>query len=348
MAPAANHEAGVRRRERWSDLKVGIFVLVALAVVVTGSLWIAGGRLFAARHVSYDVLLADSGGVVAGDRVRVAGVAVGRIQDVVLRPDDEWPVLMRISVDEKIDVYQDASATIASSGILGTSFLQIDPGSRAAPRLAPGSSIQGEASAGMEDAFEQVAAISQKLLEILEQASGLLDQVSTEIGPVMARLQALLSEENAENLEAILAEARSTLEQVSPRVGPLLDRLDAVAGTMEEAIEGVPALTEQTSSLIADLETALGPDGERLALLLDGAATTMGSADEAMRLVLENRASIEATLRDLETTMTNLRAFSDRVKQQPSSLLRSSPLRERRPGDPLRERRRDEGSGGSR
>ena len=61
-------------RERWSDVKVGIFVLVALAIVIAGSLWIAGGTLFAARQVPYDVLLADSGGVVAGDRVRVSGV----------------------------------------------------------------------------------------------------------------------------------------------------------------------------------------------------------------------------------------------------------------------------------
>ncbi len=53
-------------RERWSDVKVGIFVLVALAILIAGSLWIAGGSLFGARQVPYDVLLADSGGVVAG------------------------------------------------------------------------------------------------------------------------------------------------------------------------------------------------------------------------------------------------------------------------------------------
>ncbi len=59
-------------------------------------------------------------------------------------------------------------------------------------------------------------------------------------------------------------------------------------------------------------------------------------------MVLENRATIEATLRDLEITMANLKAFSDRVKQQPSSLLRSSPQQQRQPGDPARPGTRDE------
>jgi hypothetical protein len=118
-----------------------------------------------------------------------------------------------------------------------------------------------------------------------------------------------------------------------------------VVATAEKSLEGVPGLTADASSLIADLQAALGPEGQRLSQVLDGASTTLGSADEAMQLVLENRASIEASLRDLQITLANLKTFSDRVKQQPSSLLRSSPLRQRRPGDPARPGLRSSRSG---
>jgi hypothetical protein len=104
---------------------------------------------------------------------------------------------------------------------------------------------------------------------------------------------------------------------------------------MEGSLEGVPALTAEASSLITDLHAALGPGGERLTQLLDGASTTLESADDAVQIVLGNRESIEASLRALEATMANLKAFSDRVKQQPSSVLRSTPQRDRRPGDPI-------------
>jgi phospholipid/cholesterol/gamma-HCH transport system substrate-binding protein len=329
-------------RERWSDVKVGVFVLLALAIVIAGSLWIAGGSLFAARHIPYDVMLSDSGGVVAGDRVRVAGVAVGRINDVVLRQEEKWPVVMKVSIREEIQVHQDASAVITSSGILGSSFLEIDLGSPDAPPLAPGSQIEGRPAPGMEAAFQQLEAISTKVLGILDQTSKLIDQVSGQVDPLMARLQALLSEENTENLEAILAETRRTLEDVQPRVGPLLDHLDRVASSAEESLAGVPPLTDEAKALITDLHTALGPDGQRVSQLLDSANTTLGSADDALQVVLENRASIEATLRDLEITMANLKTFSERVKHQPSSLLRSSPQEQRAPGDPARPGTRDQ------
>ena len=68
-------------RERWSDVKVGVFVLVALAILIAGSLWIAGGSSVRARvRFPTTCCSQDSGGVVAGDRVRVAGVAVGRVR----------------------------------------------------------------------------------------------------------------------------------------------------------------------------------------------------------------------------------------------------------------------------
>jgi phospholipid/cholesterol/gamma-HCH transport system substrate-binding protein len=329
-------------RERWSDVKVGIFVLLALAMAIAGSLWIAGGSLFAARQVPYDVVLSDSSGVVAGDRVRVAGVAVGRINDVVLRQDEKWPVLMKVSIKEEVEVHQDASAVITSSGILGSSFLEINTGSPGAAPLPPNSQIEGRPAPGMEAAFQQLEAISTKVLGILDQTSKLIDQVSGEVGPLMARLEALLSEENTENLEAILAETRRTLEDVQPRVGPLLDHLDRVASSAEESLAGVPPLTDEAKALITDLHTALGPDGQRVSQLLDSANTTLGSADKALQVVLENRSSIEATLRDLELTMANLKTFSERVKHQPSSLLRSSPQQQRSPGDPARPGTRDQ------
>jgi phospholipid/cholesterol/gamma-HCH transport system substrate-binding protein len=329
-------------RERWSDVKVGVFVLIALAIGIAGSLWIAGGSLFAARQIPFEVVLADSGGVVAGDRVRVAGVAVGRINDVVLRQEEKWPVLMEVSIKEEISLHQGASAVITSSGILGTSFLEINPGSASAPPLAAGSRIEGRPAPGMEAAFQQLDAISTKVLGILDQTSKLIDDMSGEVGPLMARLQALLSEENTENLEAILADTRRTLESVQPRVGPLLDHLDRVATSAEQSLAGVPPLTDQAQGLVVDLRTALGPDGERVSQLLDTANTTLGSADQALQLVLENRASIEATLHDLELTMANLKTFSERVKHQPSSLLRSAPQQQRSPGDPARAGTRDQ------
>ena len=84
-------------RERVKDIKVGAFVLSALAVLVVGSLWVAGSRALGAPRVEYVVRITESGGLQAGDRVRVAGVSIGRIKEVALDPGSAWPVTFRVA-----------------------------------------------------------------------------------------------------------------------------------------------------------------------------------------------------------------------------------------------------------
>ena len=73
----------------------GLFVLTALALLVVGLFWVAGSGFFADGRVDYVVLMRDSGGVQPGDRVRVAGVPVGKIDDVELLFAALQPILIR-------------------------------------------------------------------------------------------------------------------------------------------------------------------------------------------------------------------------------------------------------------
>lgn len=329
------------RSRRLSDFAVGLFVLAAMAILVAGSLWIAGSGAFVGEPRHYRVVLDNSAGVQPGDRVRVAGVAVGRIQSLELRPEQERPVELGVSIDAQVPLHQDARALIATTGLLGTNYVEIVPGSVDSPLLEPGGTIRGQAgAAGLEAALSNVDAISDRLVRVMDQTSALLEQMSGELGPIMSQLGALLSEENVEEMEAILASTRSTLDEVAPRVGPLLDQMETLSRTAEASLEGMPELTEKLSLLTDDLSAALGPDGQRMAELLDSARGTLGSSDAALAVLLDNRSRIEATLRDLQTAVANFEVFSQRIRQQPSSLLRSAPAPERRPGElPKGERR---------
>ena len=324
-------------KNRAADIKVGAFVLTALALLVVGWLWIAGSTLFGAQRVSYSILMKDSGGLQAGDRVRFAGVAVGRIQHVGLRPGEEWPVVLRVALKADVPVKTDSLAHKGTSGLLGSSFLQIEAGSATAQRLPAGGEIHGTSSVGMEDALARVDEISDKAMGLLDQTASLLDTVSGEIGPILSNLQMLLSETNSENLERILSGLRATAEDASPRVASLLERLESIARKFEGGVEGLPELTAELSGLVDDVHTALGPDGARLARVLETAESSLGSADQAFSLLGGNRAEIEATLRDLRDTVANLKAFSQQVKERPFSLVRIKTEPERQPGDGVKE-----------
>lgn len=320
-------------RHALDDVKVGLFVLIALLVLIGGSLWIAGSALFGTRQVSYSVLMNDSGGLRSSDRVRVAGVAVGRVRGVELRPGDPWPVRLNITIRPGISIHTDAEASIATSGLLGAAHLVIEPGSPDAPELPEGAEIQGDAAGGLQKAMARVDELADAAVEVMAKTSGILDQVSAEIGPILANLQLLLSEENAENVRGLLANLRGLSADAAPRLQSMMERLDSLTASLQEGVEGLPELTDKVASLLDALNSGLGPDGARLAGLLDSAQGTLVSAEEVLVTVSRNRAELEWVLRDLRDTMANLKLFSQQVKERPFSLVRIKTPPERSPGE---------------
>jgi phospholipid/cholesterol/gamma-HCH transport system substrate-binding protein len=327
----------VSNRGRLAEIKVGAFVLVALAILIFGSLWIAGSTFFGAPRVSYKVLMKDSVGLQAGDRVRINGVSVGRVQHVSLRPGDEWPVTLRVALKPDIPIKDDSSATVGTSGLLGASYLEIAPGSPGADPLPEGGEIRGTASAGLNSALARVDQIADKTVGLLDQLTGLLDTVDGELGPILGNLERMISEDNAENFQQTLANLRGATDDLGPRVSSLLEQLDTMAGQVEDGLEGLPGLRASLDALVADLHAAVGPDGERLARVLESAETSLNRADETLSVLGGNRGEIEATLRDLRDTLANLKAFSQLVKERPYSLVRVKPEPQREPGDGVKE-----------
>ena len=112
------------------------------------------------------------------------------------------------------------------------------------------------------------------------------------------------------------------LEESAPQVASLATHMNHVAQQLEGGLEGVPELTDRLHSLLSNVEQAIGPRGERLADLFDTGESTFTSAGETLRLVTAHRSELEVTLTDLQETVSNLKAFSQEVKERPFSLIR--------------------------
>ncbi|MDX1389322.1 MAG: MlaD family protein, partial [Acidobacteriota bacterium] len=226
QAPAVGDNGGkgasMDREARIAEAKVGVFVVVALAILVFVSLWVAGSTLFRGVTVPYTVVMKQSGGVRDGDRVHIAGVEVGRITRISLRPGEEWPVVMGVAVDQSVTLRTDASAAVATAGFLGAAFLQIDVGSPDAEVLAPGGEIRGRDTMGFDDAMARVGDLSDGAIELMSKTGGILDQISDRIGPILSRLEALMSEENAQSLQATLDSLEKILDDNGPRLSSML------------------------------------------------------------------------------------------------------------------------------
>lgn len=106
--------------------------LGALVVAVAAGFLIYAAQMTGlgpTRAGSYDLTAAfrSAEGVVVGTDVRVAGVRVGSVAAIELNPQTfEAEVLMRLN--EGLRLPEDSTAIVASEGLLGGTFLELQPG----------------------------------------------------------------------------------------------------------------------------------------------------------------------------------------------------------------------------
>jgi len=309
-----------------STIRAGLFVIIALGVLVIGSLWVAGFHPGGTERATYEVLMKSSGGVRQGDPVRVAGMEVGRVQAVDLRAGVEWPVLFRIGLDAKILITEVASARLTTDGLLGNPYLEIDPGPADEPPLAPGTPIVGLEVVSTADAMSSIGQLSDRAGVALDEVTILLQSLSARTGPLLERFELLMSDQNLASIGESLTAMRDTMQEAGPRLTLLMTRLDELSVELQSGVAGIPDLTADLQGLVGDLRTALGPEGERLSSLLDSAGDSVSSMEM-------NKGELEAMVRDLRLATANLKAFTESIKERPSALVRKSKGPDRKPGE---------------
>ncbi len=65
-------------------------------------------------------------GLEIGDKVRMAGIDIGYVADNVL--DDDFRATLALKIRKEIQIPDDSSAAIVSSGIMGNKYIEIEPG----------------------------------------------------------------------------------------------------------------------------------------------------------------------------------------------------------------------------
>ncbi|MEO1370666.1 MAG: MlaD family protein, partial [Acidobacteriota bacterium] len=265
---------------------------------------------------------------------RVAGVRVGQVKAVELRGESEWPVIFTVELDEGAPVARESAAYFSSDGLLGTNFLALEPMASGQTPIADGDELYGvRASASLGDMLSQMGGVVDRAVVLLEETTGLVRTLGGRVDPLLDRVEALASEENAEEVRVTLRLLRQTLEETGPKLPALLERVEETLGSVEAGVGGVPAVTDEARLLLGDLRASIGPDGQRLSGLLDSADGTLGAASSTLGAVAGSVGDLEAAMRDLRATADHLEDLTRTLGERPNRLIFPSRREDRRPGE---------------
>lgn len=125
------------------EVGVGIFVLVGLACLVYLAVHLGEWDIFRRGYRVYAVF-DNISGLKKGAAVEVAGVDVGRVEDISLTPD--YRARLTLNLNKNVVIHQDAIASIRTKGIIGDKFVKLSPGFNDGV-IPPGGSIRETESA---------------------------------------------------------------------------------------------------------------------------------------------------------------------------------------------------------
>src|SRR3954447_1724163 len=158
-----------------SAAKVGIFMLIILAILGYFALKIEDVKIGRGGGTKTVTAVFDSvAGLDNKSSVRVAGVRVGKVKDVRLRPDGKAEV--ELEVDKDVQLHGNAFARVANLGLLGEKYVEIVPGTPNAPVIPDEHQVvlRDSEPASMDDVTNQVSAIATDVKAITESLRGVL------------------------------------------------------------------------------------------------------------------------------------------------------------------------------
>jgi phospholipid/cholesterol/gamma-HCH transport system substrate-binding protein len=301
-----------------SAAKVGVFMLIVLAILGYFILKIEDvqiGHGTGARKVT--ALFDSVAGLDNKSAVRVAGVRVGKVSNIKLRPDGKAEVTL--DIDPDVVLHPGAVAHVANLGLLGEKYVELDPGPSNAPVIPQEQSVvlHGTQPASMDDITNQVAAIAndvkaitaslraatsgpagqQRLVDIVENVRTITEQVRDLIAA------------NRTNVDATVANARVISESLRVEIPRLAESIDRMAtqmnGTVGENREDVRHIVENLRTLSADLKTTSDNLNAVTAQIRSGEGTVgkLLYSNEAHDRLTAALGSVESGVNELRNTL---------------------------------------------
>lgn len=119
-----------------------IFLIVLPALILLA--WY-GWRQASFHRLRFRAYFQSSGGLQQNDKVAIDGVEVGRVDKISIRSelgDHPIEVAMSISLEDKVPIPADSLARLATHGVLGPTYVDIDTRHAFGPPLRSGETLR--------------------------------------------------------------------------------------------------------------------------------------------------------------------------------------------------------------
>jgi phospholipid/cholesterol/gamma-HCH transport system substrate-binding protein len=261
-----------------NEARIGIVVTAAAVILVGGVLFLRGVDL-RSRQYSLNVYYPNVNGLQTGDKVTVAGLAIGHVESMSLVGRR---ITVNLSLQTKVHLPRDSKALLKSETIMGGKFIEITPGTDQAI-LQNGDSLSGLYEADLSELTATLSPITSNVLGILQNVNSTFDEptrnrikgIIVDLGRSSAQLERVIHAQGTRLESAVedfalfsrdLSHFARTLDTVAvsqrDNIDESMKSLKLASGHAERVSATLESTTESLNSILAQLNRGEGTLGK--------------------------------------------------------------------------------------
>ncbi len=315
-----------------TEAKVGLFVILAICLFVYTFISVANVQVRGERNV-YHTYFRFAGGLEPGNVVRFAGIKAGVITAVRPWADDPTQIEVVMELNDEVPVNGDSVAQLASLSALGQNYLEITPGTREAPLLEDGATIQSAETVTINDITKKLAEVADNANVVMTSFNSEFAQVSEDIQKVLENVEQLTGETNQKNVEEMLANANAMVAEQRPKFDRITDQLNQTLEKVEKLTDDFRQVASRAETMVNSANQTVEETREPLKRDLAELERTLTEARALMQdmqaLVAVNQEDISQTIENFRAASDNVQQLTDELRQRPWSLIRVKPKAQR-------------------
>lgn len=250
-----------------TEFKVGIFSALGIATLAGTGIMLEGNSFFQKRN-HFVSKLDNASGVSERTQVRVAGVQVGYVTKVMVKPTGAE---IYFDVRSSIDIPSDSYIQIKSRGMLGDVFVEVERG-ESKSLLASGATLPSKGDpadmqkliANMNNIAADVKKITASLTDALTgEGDGNLKSLIANLGKTAARIADIVENNDTkinniiDNIDVFTAQLKQlSTDDNRKKVADIIDNLDASSKDLKDILAKIEKGEGTIGQLVSKDDTA--------------------------------------------------------------------------------------------
>jgi len=297
---------------RSERIKLGAFMLFCGIMICVFLGYVLKRYLSEQFDNYYTVFDTDVNGLFVDAKVKLNGIAVGSVTSITINEENLNQVVVAFKVTQGTPIKVGTRAGLtAGMNLTGEKQVILSGGKFSEPNVPEGGLVP--ASVSMFD-------------QITNQMGGMIGKVD----PIMDGLNQMLSPENAESISKTL----KNLEKTTANLSKLTEELRKPLGTMSKSAASLQKILAEVeeAKLAAKADASLTTLKEKLeAIDTKGLNENLIQTAESMNkltqnvdaMVYRNQDQVGDAMEELNVILENLEEFTQKIKNNPSVLIRS-------------------------